>query len=63
MVATVQDDEVHLQPVSIYRDFGKTVELRDGLSGGEQVVVNPPVDIGEHAKVKVRQRPQEEAKK
>ena len=63
MVATVQDDEVHLQPVSIYRDFGKTVELRDGLSGGEQVVVNPPIDLVEHAKVKVKQRPQEEAKK
>ena len=62
-VATVQDDEIHLQPVSIYRDFGRTVELRDGLNGGEMVVVNPPVDLAEHAKVKVKQRPQEEAKK
>ena len=62
-VAVVQDDEIHLQTVTIDRDFGKTVELRDGLSGGEQVVVNPPIDISEHAKVKVKQQPQTEAKK
>ena len=62
-VATVQDDEVHLQMVSIYRDFGKTVELRDGLNGGEQVVVNPPIDLTDRMRVKVKQPPQEEAKK
>ena len=62
-VATVQDDEVHLQMVSIYRDFGKTVELRDGLNGGEQVVLSPPIDLTEHMHVKVKQPPQEEAKK
>ena len=49
-VATVQDDEAHLQNVAIYRDFGKTVELRDGLNGGEQVIVNPPVDLADHAR-------------
>ena len=41
-VAIVQDGEVHLQTVSIYRDFGKTVELRDGLNGGEQIINNRP---------------------
>ena len=62
-VAVVQDNEVHLQTISIYRDFGKTVELRDGLNGGEQVVNNPPVDITEHMKVKVKQKPPEEQAK
>ncbi len=62
-VATVQDDEVHLQAVAIYRDFGKTVELRDGLNGGEQVILNPPIDLTDHMHVKVKQPPQEEAKK
>lgn len=62
-VATVQDDEVHMQPITIYRDFGKTVELRDGLNGGEQVVVNPPIDLQEHSKVKIKEKPEEEAKK
>ena len=55
-VATVQDDEVHLQKVSIYRDFGKTVELRDGLNGGEQVIISPPSDLTEHAKIKVKDK-------
>ena len=62
-VATVQYDEVHLQAVSIYRDFGNNVELRDGLNGGEQVVVNPPIDLIEHSKVKIKEKSQEEAKK
>jgi RND family efflux transporter MFP subunit len=62
-VATIQDDEVHLQKVTIYRDFGKTVELRDGLVGGEQVVLSPPSDLSDHAKVKVKERPEEQAKK
>ncbi len=63
-VATVQDDQVHLQPISIYRDFGKTVELRDGLQGGENVVLSPPSDLLDGSKVKVEPRkPQEEAQK
>ncbi len=64
-VITVQDEEAHYQTVAIYRDFGKTVELRDGLNGGEQVVVNPPPDLPEGSKVKekARDKPQEEAKK
>ncbi len=64
-VITVQDEEAHYQKVAIYRDFGKTVELRDGLNGGEQVIVNPPPDLPEGAKVKERahDKPQEEAKK
>ena len=62
-VATVQDDEIHLQNIAIYRDFGKSVELRDGLNGGEQVVINPPTDLVEHAKVKVKAKPPEEQAK
>ena len=64
-VMTVQDEEAHYQKIAIYRDFGKTVELRDGLNGGEQVVVNPPPDLPDGAKVKEKPRakPQEEAKK
>ncbi len=62
-VATVQDDEVHMQTIAIYRDFGKTVELSDGLKGGEQVIINPPTDIGEHSKVKVKpEQPQEQVR-
>lgn len=62
-VATVQDDEVHLQSIAIYRDFGKTVELRDGLSGGETIIINPPTDLVEHSKVKMKEKPPEEQAK
>lgn len=59
-VASVQDDEIHMMPIKINRDFGKTVELREGLGGGETIVVNAPPDLAEHSKVKVRQKPAEE---
>lgn len=63
-VATVQDDQVHLQPINIYRDFGKTVELRDGLQGGENLVLSPPSDLQEGSKVKLApNKPQEQAQK
>lgn len=63
-VATVQDDQARLQGVVINRDFGKTVELRGGLNGGEQVIINPPTELGDGAKVKVKSKPpQEQAKR
>ena len=62
-VATVQDDEIHMVPITIYRDFGDTVELRDGLEGGEQVVINPPVDLMEHSKVKPKAKSEKQAEK
>jgi HlyD family secretion protein len=63
-VATVQDDEIHMQTIVIYRDFGKTVELNEGLTGGETVVLNPPTDLVEHSKVKLLdKKPEEQAQK
>jgi HlyD family secretion protein len=53
-VATVDDaGRVHLHNVSIYRDYGTTLELREGLKGGERVAVSPPADIAEGQQVKV----------
>lgn len=63
-VAAVQDDQVRFQTISIYRDFGKTFEVRDGVSGGEQIIMNPPPDLRDGQKVKIRAKPpEEEAKK
>jgi HlyD family secretion protein len=54
-VATVEnDDMVKMHDVVIYRDFGTSVELREGLRGGERVVVNPPADLQDGARVHVR---------
>ena len=63
-VAVVQNDEIHMQPITIYRDFGKTVELQDGLQGGEMVVLSPPSELREGSKVKIEaKKPQQEAQK
>ncbi len=57
-VATVGDDGVaHMHDVTIYRDFGTTVELRSGLSGGESVILTPPPTLEDGGKVKVPQPP------
>jgi hypothetical protein len=39
------------------RDFGTTVEVSSGLKDGDQVILNPPVDLTDGHKVTVRQGP------
>ena len=36
---------VRMRPVSIYRQTATDLELRDGLKGGERVVVGPPASL------------------
>ena len=66
-VAAVDDSgHVHLHKVSVYRDYGAKLELREGLKGGERVALSPPADIAEGQKVKVVAQPTDakaEAKK
>lgn len=53
-VAVVDSDQtVRMKTVTIYRDFGKTVELRDGLDAGEEVVLSPPSTLHDGSKVKL----------
>ena len=53
-VATVgADNAIHFKKVTIYRDFGTTAELRDGLAGGESLVLSPPAELAEGSKVQV----------
>ncbi|HEY1412779.1 MAG TPA: efflux RND transporter periplasmic adaptor subunit, partial [Rhodopila sp.] len=52
-VATVDaDSTVHFQKVTIYRDFGTTAELRDGLAGGESLILSPPAELADGSKVR-----------
>ena len=55
--AVVRSDRVHMQKLTIDRDLGKTIELRDGLEGDEQIVDNPPANLQEGARVKVTGKP------
>ena len=53
-VAVVKDDNtLAFQDVTIYRDFGASVELRGGLRGGERVALSPPAGLEDGAKVKL----------
>jgi RND family efflux transporter MFP subunit len=53
-VATVDaDSTVSFRKVTIYRDFGTTAELRDGLAGGESLILSPPADLADGSKVRV----------
>ena len=47
-----EDNRVHMQPVTIYRDFGTSVELSSGLQGGERLALRPPVDLREGQEIK-----------
>ena len=53
-VAVVEDGLVHLRKVSVARDLGKEIEVRDGVKPGDQVILNPPVDLVGGKKVNVR---------
>ncbi len=56
-VAVVRPDEtVELRRVSIYRDFGTSVEVREGLAGGERLVLSPPAGLASGSKVRVADR-------
>src|ERR1700752_1091021 len=53
-VAVVKNGIAHLQKITIARDFGKEVEVHDGVKPGDQVILNPMVDLVDGSKVAVR---------
>ncbi len=60
-VATVgQDGAVQFRKVTIYRDFGTSAELRDGLQGGETLVLSPPTELADGNKVRIAKPPPEQ---
>ena len=52
-VATVKNGIVSLIPITIGRDFGSTVEVIAGLTGPEQIVVNPPDSLADGQSVTI----------
>jgi RND family efflux transporter MFP subunit len=52
-VAVVRDGTAHMQSITIARDFGTRVEVRDGVKAGDTVILNPTVNLAEGAKVRV----------
>ncbi len=56
-VAVVENGVAHIHKVTEVRDFGATVEVSAGVKDGDQVILNPPVDLTDGHKVKVRPAP------
>jgi RND family efflux transporter MFP subunit len=56
-VAVVENGVAQIRSVNVTRDFGTTVEVSAGVKDGDQVILNPPVDLTSGRKVQVRSAP------
>jgi RND family efflux transporter MFP subunit len=56
-VMVVEDGVAHIHKVTVVRDFGTTVEVSAGVKDGDQVILNPPVDLTDGHKVQIRPGP------
>ena len=48
---------VRLHKVTVARDLGRQVEINSGVKPGDQVILNPSVDLADGSKVKPRSQP------
>jgi RND family efflux transporter MFP subunit len=53
-VAVLENGTAHFQKIAVTRDLGTAVEVSEGVKPGDQVVLNPPVNLAEGEKVHVR---------
>jgi hypothetical protein len=53
-VAVVNDGKAEIRKLRVTRDFGTWVEADAGVRFGEQVILNPPVNLVDGGKVQLR---------
>ena len=53
-VAVVKDGKAEIRKVRVTRDLGTRVEVDTGVKWGDQVILNPPVNLVEGSKVRPR---------
>jgi multidrug efflux pump subunit AcrA (membrane-fusion protein) len=53
-VAEVENGQVRFHKVTVTRDLGKQVEISSGVRPGDQVILNPSVDLADGSKVNSR---------
>jgi RND family efflux transporter MFP subunit len=56
-VAVVENGVARLRKITVARDLGTTVEALGGVKPGDQVILNPSVDLVDGAKVQVAANP------
>lgn len=52
-VAMVDKNHAHVMPVTIGRDYGKTVEIVTGVKAGDVIIINPPDSLADGDEVHV----------
>jgi RND family efflux transporter MFP subunit len=53
-VAVVNNGKAELRKIAVKRDMGTRVEVDSGLRAGDQVILNPPVNLGDGSRVQAR---------
>jgi RND family efflux transporter MFP subunit len=53
-VAVVSDGKAEIRKVNVTRDYGTRVEVDSGIKAGDQVILNPPVNLVDGSKVQAR---------
>ncbi|MGD0647645.1 MAG: efflux RND transporter periplasmic adaptor subunit [Acidobacteriaceae bacterium] len=56
-VGVVRDGHVHLQPITIGKDNGKSVEVATGLSANDKVILSPSDSLAEGQPVNIATQP------
>ena len=53
-VAVIDNGAARLRKIQVARDLGKAIEVRDGVKDGEEVILNPSVDLVDGSRVRVQ---------
>jgi RND family efflux transporter MFP subunit len=56
-VAVVENGVARFHKITVARDFGTTVEVTDGVKDGDEVILNPAVNLSDGQKVQIRPAP------
>ena len=56
-VAVVDNGTAHFHKVTVARDFGTEVEVRDGIKPGDEVILKPAVTLADGSKVQSQEVP------
>lgn len=56
-VAVAEDGVARLQKITVFRDLGTEIEVRDGVNAGDRVILNPAVDLRDGDRVNIAPSP------
>ena len=56
-VAVVENGVAHLRKSAVTADYGTEVEVNDGVKSGDQVILQPPVDLADGGNVQIIPEP------